>query len=65
VELPSPGAFVFLLAVQTAFSVLVFSHATRHGNRRATAWGVVAFLFAAMGAAVYYGHFWWTTKRRR
>jgi hypothetical protein len=65
VELPTPGAFVLLLAVSTAFSVLVFSHATRHGSRRATVWGIVAFLFAAVGVVVYFGHFWWKTRQSR
>jgi type VI protein secretion system component VasF len=64
VELPTPGAFVLLLAVSTALSILVFSHANRHGSRRATAWGIVAFLFAALGVAAYFGHFWWTRRGR-
>jgi hypothetical protein len=64
VELPTPGAFVLLLVVSTAFSILVFSHASRHGSRRATAWGIVAFLFAALGVATYFGHFWWTRRQR-
>ena len=60
----SPGTFVVLLAVSVAFSLLVFSHAQRHGNRHATAWGIVAFLFAALGVIVYFARFLWTQQRR-
>jgi drug/metabolite transporter (DMT)-like permease len=64
VEGLSPGAFVVLLGVSIGFSLLVFSHAHRHGNQHATAWGIVAFLFAAVGVAVYFGRFFWTQRRR-
>ena len=64
-EAPSPGAFVALLVVSVAFSLIVFSHANRHGSRHATAWGVVAFLFAGLGVVTYFGHFVWTQRRRR
>jgi heme/copper-type cytochrome/quinol oxidase subunit 4 len=65
VEGLSPGAFVALLVVSVCLSLLVFSHAHRHGNAHATAWGVVAFLFAGLGVAVYFGRFLWTLRRRR
>ena len=55
----SPGAFVFGLAVAIALSLLVFAHATRHGNKRATAWGVAAFALGALGAAAYFARYWW------
>ena len=64
-EAPSPGAFVALLVISVALSLLVFSHASRHGSRHATAWGVIAFLFAGLGVATYFGHFFWTRRRRR
>jgi hypothetical protein len=64
-QLPDAGTFVFALVVSVALSLLVFSHAQRHGNRHATAWGIVAFLFAALGVLVYFGRFLWTQRRLR
>jgi cbb3-type cytochrome oxidase subunit 3 len=61
----SPGAFAALLAFWICCSVLVFAHANRHGNRHATAWGVVAFLLSALGVIAYFGRFYWTRRRRR
>jgi hypothetical protein len=39
------GEFVFALVVSVLLALLVFGHAERHGNRRATAWGVATFFF--------------------
>ena len=63
-QAPSPGQFVFGLAVSVALSLIVFSHASRNGSRRATAWGIVAFVFAGIGAATYFLHFVWARRRR-
>jgi hypothetical protein len=38
------GQFVFAWAIDTAAAVAVFLHATKHGNRHATAWGIGVFL---------------------
>jgi hypothetical protein len=65
VSAPSPGAFFALLAVSICLSLIVFSHASRNGSRHPTAWGVVAFLFAGLGVATYFGHFLWTRRRQR
>ena len=48
-ELPGAGTFIVGLVVSVASSVVVFSHADRHGSRHPTAWGVTAFLFALVG----------------
>jgi drug/metabolite transporter (DMT)-like permease len=64
-ELPSTGAFLVALVVSISSSLLVFAHAERHGNRRATAWGVAAFVFALMGVVVYFGRYLWTQRRTR
>jgi hypothetical protein len=63
VEVPGPGEFVLVLAVSIGFSMLVFSHASRHGSRHATAWGIVGFLFAGLGALVYFVNFWLGRRR--
>jgi high-affinity Fe2+/Pb2+ permease len=57
----TPAEFVFGLAVAIAAAMLVFWHADRHGNRRATAWGIVSFFFPA--AVLVY--FWRHSRRRR
>ena len=56
--LPSPGAFAALVVFWTACALLVFSHAQRHGNRHATAWGIAAFLASVVAVAVYFLRFW-------
>lgn len=61
--LPGPGAFVVLLALWTASALLVFSHAQRHGNRRATAWGVAAFLASGIVLPLYFVRYWLRTRR--
>jgi hypothetical protein len=58
----SPAAFVFGLAISTALSLLVFSHASRHGSKHPTAWGIAAFALGALGAVVYYARYWWKAR---
>jgi hypothetical protein len=45
----------FFLAwlVAGAVSILVFLHASRHGNRHATAWGAGVFLFMIVFLPLY------------
>jgi hypothetical protein len=54
----STESFVFALVVSTAMALLVFGHADRHGNRHATAWGIAAFFFGVLGAAVYFARYY-------
>jgi hypothetical protein len=61
----SPAAFVIGLAISTALSLLVFSHASRHGSKHPTAWGIAAFALGALGAAVYYARYWWRGRSSR
>lgn len=58
----STGEFVFVLALATLLSLLVFGHAERAGNRRATAWGVATFFFGVLAVGVYFARYW--TRRR-
>ena len=62
--LPSPGAFAVLVALWTASAVLVFAHASKHGNHRATAWGIAAFLASGIVVPVYFVRFWLQQRRR-
>ncbi len=61
----SPGEFVFLLIGSTVASLYVFWHADRHGNRRATTWGVVTFLLGPLAALFYFNRYWFLRSRRR
>ena len=48
------GAFVVTLVVASVLSLLVFRHAEKHGNQRATAWGVATFFFGVFAVAAYF-----------
>ena len=54
---------VVALVVASAVSMGTFAHAERHGSSHSTAWGVGAFLFAALVVPVYFGQYW-VRKRR-
>jgi Na+/H+ antiporter NhaD/arsenite permease-like protein len=56
------GEFVVALILATALAMIVFSHADRNGNQRATAWGVATFFFGIFAVAVYFARHW---SRRR
>ena len=46
------------------YSAGVFAHASRHGSRHATAWGVAAFLLAGVAVPVYFIRHWARGRRR-
>ena len=56
------GAVVLTLVVATVLSLLVFRHAERHGNQRATMWGVVTFFFGIFAVAVYFARYYTRTR---
>jgi hypothetical protein len=60
----TPAEFVFGLAIAIAAALLVFRHADRSGNKRATAWGILSF-FVPAAALVYFGRHWYRTRNRR
>jgi hypothetical protein len=62
VAAPSPVGFVFAVAIAAAISMGVFAHANRHGIRHATAWGVGAFLLAAVVVPAYFIQYWLRRK---
>jgi hypothetical protein len=63
VSTESPVAFVIAVALGAVISVGVFAHASKHGSRHATAWGIAAFLAAGVTVPVYFIRYW--TRRRR
>ena len=57
-SLPDAVAFVIAVAIAEGISMAVFGHASKHGNTRATAWGVGAFLAAGVVVPLYFLRFW-------
>ena len=49
---------MFTLVVASAVSAGTFAHAERHGSSHATAWGIGAFLAAAIVVPIYFGRYW-------
>jgi Zn-dependent protease len=50
----SPTQFLIAVVVAALLATGVFAHASRHGSRHATAWGVATFLFAGIAVPVYF-----------
>ena len=61
----SAGQLVVALVIASAVSLGTFAHADRHGSGHATAWGVGAFLLAAVVVPVYFGQYWLRARRAR
>ena len=59
----SPGAFILSVAIAAGLAMAVFSHASKNGNKRATAWGIATFLFAGIILPVYVIYFLVTRRR--
>ena len=59
----SPGQFVLVVLLAAALSMWIYWHASRHGSRHATAWGVVTFLAAGIAVPVYFIHYFLTRRR--
>jgi hypothetical protein len=52
------ATFVIAVAIAAAASMGVFAHASRHGSRHATAWGVGTFLLLGVVVPVYFVRHW-------
>jgi hypothetical protein len=63
-SLPDAVAFVIAVAIAAGISMAVFGHASKHGNTRATAWGVGAFLAAGVVVPLYFLRFWLARRSR-
>jgi drug/metabolite transporter (DMT)-like permease len=55
------GQFFFAVLLAVALSLWVYWHASRHGSRHATAWGISAFL--VVGFFAYLAHYAMTRRR--
>jgi membrane-associated PAP2 superfamily phosphatase len=60
----STPTFLIAVALAALASMGVFAHASRHGSRRATAWGIGTFLFAGLVVPVYFIRHWAVRRRR-
>jgi len=49
----STPAFLTAWAIAAAVAIMVFLHATKRGNRHATAWGIGVFLFMILVLPIY------------
>lgn len=58
-----PGQFVLVVAIAAVLSLLVFRHASRHGSKHATAWGIATFLAAGIFVPAYFLNYWLTRRR--
>jgi len=57
------GQFFVAVLLAAGLATWVYWHASKHGSRHATAWGVATFLFAGLALPVYLIHSF-TTRRR-
>lgn len=57
------GQFFVVVAIAAGLSMLVYWHASKHGSRRATAWGIAVFLFAGLFVPLYFLHYYLTRRR--
>jgi hypothetical protein len=57
------GEFLFVVALAAIASMAVFSHASKRGNKHATAWGVATFLAAAVAVPLYFLNYWIRNRR--
>jgi hypothetical protein len=58
------GEFLFVVSIAAVASMAVFAHASRHGSKHATAWGVATFLLAAIAVPLYFLRYWLSRRRR-
>jgi hypothetical protein len=65
VEALTPGQFILGLVIGTAAALLVFRDAEKRGNKRATAWGIGAFLASGVVVPVYVVRVWLRARRLR
>jgi membrane-associated PAP2 superfamily phosphatase len=54
----SPVQFLIALTLAALLAMGVFAHASKHGSRRATAWGIATFLLAGIVVPVYFIRYW-------
>ena len=57
------GQFFVAVLLAAGLSMFVYWHASKHGSRRATAWGVATFLFVGLFLPLYFIHYYVTRRR--
>jgi Zn-dependent protease len=60
----SPTQFLLAVVVAALLAMAIFAHASRHGSKHATAWGVMTFLFAGIAVPVYFIRYFLGRRRR-
>jgi hypothetical protein len=60
----SPIQFLLAITLAALLAMAVFAHASRHGSRHATAWGVATFLFAGIVVPFYFIRYWLRSRGR-
>jgi hypothetical protein len=58
------GQFLLVVGLAAAASMAIFAHASRHGNKHATAWGIATFLAAAIAVPLYFLRYWLSRRGR-
>ncbi len=62
-ENPGFGQFVVAVVIAALLSMWVYSHASKHGSKHATAWGLLTFLAVGIVLPVYFVHYFVTRRR--
>jgi hypothetical protein len=58
------GQFLVAVLLAAGLSMWVYWHASRHGSRHPTAWGVLTFLFVGFFLPLYFLHYYFVSRRR-
>ncbi len=57
------GQFLIAVLLAAGIAMWVFWHASKHGSKRATAWGVLTFLAVGIVLPIYIIHYYATRRR--
>ena len=54
----TPTQFFVAVVLAALLAMAVFAHASKHGSKHATAWGLATFLFAGLVVPFYFVRYW-------
>ena len=57
--------FAVYVAINALLAMGVFHHASKRGNRHATAWGIATFLASGVAVPLYFIRYWLQKRRGR